>query len=322
MASFNLKRLVFDEESFDKQRERDSYTYVRASFCLLLLIPVVLCIIFAALFITYSRPTDQGDTTPLEKSPELHIATPCTPDHMQPPKASVPIAKPVPDYSQMRQSRGALLRVQSPNVCSTQACTFVAQWIRNKISPLLRPCDDFYQYVCHAFKDTSQLNRIDKNVAFAAVRYAVSTVVPKTKQTIYQKAAGMVQACMNFIRKGLSEVYYLRQWMISLGLNLFNIKQMEKLDPFDLIVRLSLDQGVPALLEMVVQDVTVTLEHRRVTVRYSDVLKDWIVSVTNLTTDQRKNGYASLVKAWGIVNSVDSIVSNIINYDDIRKTPS
>ncbi|KAH7957571.1 hypothetical protein HPB52_020283 [Rhipicephalus sanguineus] len=203
-ARFIRKRVLLDDDSFYKEREPDDCRV--CFFCLLLVIPVILCTIFVTLYINYSRLTDEGDVTLPDGLPELHIATPPVPDQRQPPRVLVPGAKPLAPYTPVKPKRDVPSRVQNPHVCATPLCRFVVQWLRSKLNTWVHPCDDFYYYVCTTFRGTTTPQASQDDIESATIRYIKDTKIPKTKQTFYQKAAGVFQACLNFLKKNVSEV--------------------------------------------------------------------------------------------------------------------
>ncbi|KAL1421102.1 hypothetical protein MTO96_023455 [Rhipicephalus appendiculatus] len=82
---------------------------------------------------------------------------------------------------------------------------------------------------------------------YTQLRLAVP-YIPETNQLPWQKAAGMYHACLNFIASYEPETPYLVQWLVSLDLDLLNETRLANVNPVKMMVRGSLDLGVPAVI--------------------------------------------------------------------------
>ncbi|KAH6933922.1 hypothetical protein HPB50_018844 [Hyalomma asiaticum] len=255
-----------------------------------------------------------------DRLPELYIPKAPASDHRRLPAVLNSMAKPLPEHMAQRLSRRATSLMQAPNVCTTITCRFVAQWLRAKFDQSARPCTNFYKYVCGKFKGGyTQFDKTGDDVIHATIRYAKNTFIPKTKQTFYEKAAGLFQACLGFVKRGALETSHLRDWMISIGIDINDTAKLKQLDPFDMIMRLSLDQGVPALLDITVNDVMIFHKNRLPMIEYNQLLDNWIATSNDSDIDHRTQRTAQLLQLWGDVNSFDDIVSDITKYEELHK---
>ncbi|KAL1441928.1 hypothetical protein MTO96_031084 [Rhipicephalus appendiculatus] len=100
--------------------------------------------------------------------------------------------------------------------------------------------------------------------------------VPRTHQLSWQKAAGLLQSCMSFVKSNRTETSDLATWMVSLDLDLNDDRRLSRIEPFDMIVRCSLDLGVPAILSLELQENEFFLEKRVMMLDFSQKEKEWL----------------------------------------------
>ncbi|XP_075539870.1 uncharacterized protein LOC142574732 [Dermacentor variabilis] len=95
----------------------------------------------------------------------------------------------------------------SDNVCTTDECHFMAQWLRLKLDAEADPCEDFYRFVCGTFQGpgTDVFSQVNHTMLSITVGAAYAARVPTTGQTSWQKAAGMFQACASLFAEERSE---------------------------------------------------------------------------------------------------------------------
>ncbi|XP_054930332.1 uncharacterized protein [Dermacentor andersoni] len=150
----------------------------------------------------------------------------------------------------------------NPLVCNTNDCKLLAQWLRVKVDQTVDPCDDFYQFVCDDYKRLPLLTKTQFDVEQISRYAAYASNVPATGQTAWQKAVALIKACLTAIDSKLDETKELTAWMTSLGLDLNNLNSSEPFEPVDMVVRFSLDIGVPILLAFSFGDVAMVNNKR------------------------------------------------------------
>ncbi|XP_054930325.1 neprilysin-1-like [Dermacentor andersoni] len=132
--------------------------------------------------------------------------------------------------------------------CTSNDCKVLAQWLRVKVDHNVDPCDDFYHFVCDDYKDANALQKITWEVTRIGLSAARASTVPATGQTAWQKATALFKACLSMVDTKRVETTDLTAWMISLGLDLNNLTSSDRFEVVDMIVRLSLDFGIPVIL--------------------------------------------------------------------------
>ncbi|XP_070389916.1 neprilysin-2-like isoform X3 [Dermacentor albipictus] len=150
----------------------------------------------------------------------------------------------------------------NPLVCNTNDCKLLAQWLRVKVDQTVDPCDDFYQFVCDDYKRLDLLSKTQLDVEQISIYAAYTSNVPATGQTAWQKAMALIKACLTTIDSKRDETKELTGWMTSLGLDLNNLNSSEPFEPVDMVVRFSLDIGVPILLAFSFKDVAMVNNKR------------------------------------------------------------
>ncbi|XP_075746259.1 uncharacterized protein LOC142803880 isoform X1 [Rhipicephalus microplus] len=151
-------------------------------------------------------------------------------------------------------------------VCMTEQCHYLAQWLRQKLNLTADPCEDFYSYVCSSFKwpGPDTFSEIDRSMKSLIIGAAYTTRVPETRQSSWQKAAGMFQACVALVKSGRGQRDDLLNWLASVHLDLRDWTALNTIDPKDMIVRCSLDFGVHVIIAIKLYDEVFARKKRQI----------------------------------------------------------
>ncbi|KAK8780688.1 hypothetical protein V5799_017972 [Amblyomma americanum] len=92
--------------------------------------------------------------------------------------------------------------------CTSSDCRVAAELLKTTLDRSVKPCDDFYSYVCPNFRAPESgvlwaVTAYMRNVT-EALLYTID--VPPSRQNALQKAAGMYRACVGVLLSNTSEV--------------------------------------------------------------------------------------------------------------------
>ncbi|XP_054930823.1 endothelin-converting enzyme 1-like isoform X2 [Dermacentor andersoni] len=206
-----------------------------------------------------------------------------------------------------------------PLMCTTDDCKVLAQWLRVKLDQKFDPCDDFYQFVCDDYQGIDTVSKITDDVMKAALSAArASTAIPSTGQTAWQKATALFKACVTMFYSKRDETKELTAWMTSLGLDLNNLTSSDPFDPVDMVVRLSLDFGLPVLLTFTFADVAFG-NKRLMVLQTNDADASWSEyrQKTLSTSPANINDfYLRMLQKYGVDNeTIQGLSSEISKYE-------
>ncbi|XP_075744117.1 uncharacterized protein LOC142802918 [Rhipicephalus microplus] len=286
-------------DTYEKERcGRDISCGKLSVLCLIVVLPAVLCCLFFAILMI-STKTKEVTTETADTLPGFQVASvpvPNKPRLISPkpgPRTTPACAGRLPlspsHYLPQRPS-------YSPGVCTSSRCRFAAQWIRSKLDPTKNPCKDFYSYVCGTHRGYSTMNQVAINIEQQSVKWLTETKVPRSNQRSWEKAAGLYQACLYFLKSNRSETAELVTWMKSLDLDLSNGTKLSLLNPVDLIVRCSLDLGVSAVFEFELKDKIFYNRKRRVEFSVSVQEKFWMHHRRSFKEHYNLRYYAQLLR--------------------------
>ncbi|KAL1487219.1 hypothetical protein MTO96_008164 [Rhipicephalus appendiculatus] len=306
------------DDSYEEQRKRRYNRSITLFFCLLVLLPVVLCSIYLAVLLLSKLPEDRS-TEMVDRVDELQVPTfsmprvgrtPSTDDH-GPGPSDVPASAPkIPSRHHFPHRRFGDVE------CESLICRFVSQWLRSIISPSVDPCTDFYRYVCGSFRGMSQLSHLSKDTKVANIKFLAQTPVPPLNQLAAQKVAGLYQLCVAFVTSQVSETSLLAEWMISLNLDLSDEKNLARVDPVDMIVRCSLDLGVPAILYFELHKILFFNNKRAMKVSFSDEEDRWLKERRPLPNTVNTDYYSTLLSWYGLRRPSDTeLASKLVGYE-------
>ncbi|XP_072142993.1 neprilysin-1-like [Dermacentor andersoni] len=204
----------------------------------------------------------------------------------------------------------------SDNVCTTDECHFMAQWLRQKLDPEADPCEDFYRFVCGTFKEGPGPNvftRATHTMISIIIGAAYAARVPATGQTSWQKAAGMFQACASLIATDRSETAYLVAWMTSIDLDLNNQTALQSVDPKDMMVRCSLDFGVQAIISIKLLELFFFKKKRGILLTYSERDSERLASVRNVSEKAKLRDYVQILSLYGLDSNETERLASLIS---------
>ncbi|XP_077497744.1 uncharacterized protein LOC144108367 [Amblyomma americanum] len=144
------------------------------------------------------------------------------------------------------------------NPCTTTDCHRQSHYLKQQLNFSARPCQDFYNFACGNYKGHPEgpYYQAENALRTATISALKATRVPATGQSAWQKAAGIFQACTTFTSSEDTEFVVLKSWMVWLNLDPLNLAASWTVDPVDMVVRLALDLGVPAVLDFKLSDST------------------------------------------------------------------
>ncbi|XP_070389922.1 membrane metallo-endopeptidase-like 1 isoform X8 [Dermacentor albipictus] len=205
-----------------------------------------------------------------------------------------------------------------PLMCTTNDCKVLAQWLRVKLDQKFDPCDDFYQFVCDDYQGTITTSKITEDVTKAALSAARASTVPPTGQSAWQKATALFKACVTMFYSKRDETKELKAWMTSLGLDLNNLTPSGPFDPVDMVVRFSLDFGLPVLLTFTFADVALG-NKRLMILQTNDADASWFeYREKALSTSPAKinDFYLRMLQKYGVDNeTIQKLSSEISEYE-------
>ncbi|XP_075746289.1 neprilysin-1 isoform X5 [Rhipicephalus microplus] len=198
-------------------------------------------------------------------------------------------------------------------VCMTEQCHYLAQWLRQKLNPTADPCEDFYSYVCSSFKwpGPDTFSEIDRSMKSMIIGAAYTTRVPQTRQSSWQKAAGMFQACVALVKSGRSQRDDLLNWLASVHLDLRDWTALNTIDPKDMIVRCSLDFGVHVIIAIKLYDEVFARKKRQIYMAYSESDEQWWITTRSLPQNELFEIYIHFLNLYGFH---DEIAVNLAEY--------
>ncbi|XP_065300112.1 uncharacterized protein [Dermacentor albipictus] len=194
----------------------------------------------------------------------------------------------------------------NPFVCTTNDCKALTQWLRVKLDQKVDPCDDFYKFVCDDYSDEAALNKMIFEIARIAQSAAHATTVPATGQSAWQKAVALFKSCMSMVTSKRDETKELTAWMTSLGLDLNNLTASDQFDGVDMLVRLSLDIGIPVFISLLLDNDTVVNNRRLVHLSINNADTNWLIMrQTILQTSPKENRriHLMLLQKYGVDSS-------------------
>ncbi|KAL1421515.1 hypothetical protein MTO96_023077 [Rhipicephalus appendiculatus] len=200
--------------------------------------------------------------------------------------------------------------------CGSPICRFVSQWLRSIFSRTADPCTDFYSYVCESFRGQNQLTHLSEETKASNAKFLAETPVPPSNQIAAQKVAGLYQLCMAFVKSHALETRLLAEWMISLNLDLSDEKNLARVDPVDMIVRCSLDLGVPAILSFELHKTLFYNNKRSMKVSFSAEEDSWLKERRSLPDTVNTNYYSTLLSWYGLRHPNDTeVASKLVGYE-------
>ncbi|XP_075746271.1 neprilysin-1-like isoform X3 [Rhipicephalus microplus] len=318
----NLEKHQLVNGSYEDPRCRRDNIWSNFSLCLLAALPVVLLSLCVILFLLSTQlkefttdaeyKTDSLDGLVIPMSLSSKMPHPPPVEHgpaVTPPAEPLPPARPSDHLRPQRNS--------DEDTCTSYTCRFAAQWLQSKLDETKDPCQDFYSYVCGTHRGVSQLSQIAVTIRYLIIRFLNESRIPLTNQAPWQKAAGLYKSCMSLLKNNRNEAEDLVTWMRNMNLDIHNETRIQLVDPIDMIVRCSLDLGVPAILYFQPQDYLFTNKKRVIELRFSGEERSWLKGRTNYPDSFNQDYYAKLLRWYGGKPSShnNQLASKIVKYE-------
>ncbi|XP_064487911.1 neprilysin-like isoform X3 [Ornithodoros turicata] len=135
----------------------------------------------------------------------------------------------------------------SSAMCRTRPCSHFSKILNKTINYSMNPCTDFYKYVCAGWKTSpiaparSVFENYENSIAKIILERVLRERVPLKRQTAFQKAARLIQTCVDVKRNAHLSAETLRQLMASVG---FQWPLPSETDAIELFVEVSLNWGL------------------------------------------------------------------------------
>nr|XP_037278454.1 uncharacterized protein LOC119171733 [Rhipicephalus microplus] len=153
--------------------------------------------------------------------------------------------------------------------------------------------------------------RIDRSMKSMIIGAAYTTRVPETRQSSWQKAAGMFQACVALVKSGRGQRDDLLNWLASVHLDLRDWTALNTVDPKDMIVRCSLDFGVHVIIAIKLYDEVFARKKRQIYMAYSESDEQWWITTRSLPQNELFELYIHFLNLYGFH---DEIAVNLAEY--------
>ncbi|KAL1473798.1 hypothetical protein MTO96_038458, partial [Rhipicephalus appendiculatus] len=172
------------------------------------------------------------------------------------------------------------------------------------------PCKDFYKYVCNTVRGSDEFWKVRDNIEATIIKTLSDPLNPSSSPLSVQKAAALFQACVHFTSQYRYETYHLIEWMLSLNLDLFNETRLATVNPFEMMMRGSLDLGVQAVITVVFSGSQFVHSKRKVWIGHSNEPQEWYA--TNRTVTY----YELLLRDFGAKQpDVNRLATKLYGYD-------
>ncbi|KAL1476178.1 hypothetical protein MTO96_018755 [Rhipicephalus appendiculatus] len=143
-----------------------------------------------------------------------------------------------------------------------------------------------------------------------------SSKIPPSNQLSWQKAAAMYSACLSFVTSNQPETTYLVEWMMSLNLDFLNQTILETVNPFEMMVRGSLDLGVDVIISIFFKNYEFLDGKREILMTISDEGYKWLQWRLKLPESSNLRHYAAYFRLFGARSKQDEeLASKILGYE-------
>ncbi|KAH6934191.1 hypothetical protein HPB50_021493 [Hyalomma asiaticum] len=172
-----------------------------------------------------------------------------------------------------RPLKGATVKTQSDG-CLTIDCRFAANKMLAAMNRSVKPCDDFYEYMCGNYNgpEANIFEEVEQKIQASLKEHLKSARVPEAGQNAWEKAAGMFQACTDVGLTLNTQMADLQAWLASQRLDFFNMTEDSSYDAVEALVMLSLQYHLPALVTFEVDRMRFLNKKRSVSVRTDSIL--------------------------------------------------
>ncbi|KAL3251490.1 hypothetical protein MRX96_055101 [Rhipicephalus microplus] len=121
---------------------------------------------------------------------------------------------------------------------------------------------------------------------------------------------------MAFAESHDTETSLLVEWMVSLNLDLGDERKLARVDPADMIVRCSLDLGVPAILSFELHNAEFYANKREMKISFSAEEDRWLQEHHPYRGHVNESYYSTLLYQYGLQHPNDTnLASKIVGYE-------
>ncbi|KAL3257644.1 hypothetical protein MRX96_046464, partial [Rhipicephalus microplus] len=107
------------------------------------------------------------------------------------------------------------------------------------------------------------------------------------------------------------------EWMISMDLDLSDERRLSRVDPVDMIVRCSLDLGVPAVLSFELREARFFRNRRSMKFAFSNEEETWLNERRTNPKSVNRNYYSTLLVSYGVhPPNAPELASTLLGYED------
>ncbi|KAH7959369.1 hypothetical protein HPB49_010621 [Dermacentor silvarum] len=166
----------------------------------------------------------------------------------------------------------------------------------------------------HSSDDTT--DTAENSIRVSTISYAKYTKVPPTKQTSWQKAAGLFLVCVDFAKSYRKETGDLVAWMKSLRLDLANETRLARVDVVDMIVRCAIDFGIQVIFSITFDEKSFHNNKRAMQLDYSYEQDRWLLERQNIPESSNLLYYMQQLRWFNVDPSVEApLAARIIEYE-------
>ncbi|XP_065289049.1 neprilysin-1-like [Dermacentor albipictus] len=255
--------------------------------------------------VSYPKSSSRLATSPQAKQPVQKVIT-TTAVSTQPGSSESSVSSTV---------GGSTHEIFTP-VCNTTNCSIIAQTLQSKLDNSVDPCQDFYRYVCGTFNENNQVAQLSLKITQATLSHLNITTVRSTRQTSWEKVAGLFRACLSLAHNNRSQTSDLVEWMISLNLDLKNEAKLERVDAVDMMMRCSLDFGIQVILSITFHSAWFINDKRAMQLGFSEEDAAWIFSRYSVPKKKKLDDYIELLGLYGVTSPGDQLLAaKIMEYE-------
>ncbi|KAL1442735.1 hypothetical protein MTO96_007753 [Rhipicephalus appendiculatus] len=258
-----------DQLAEDENEKRQADCWINLCIFSLLVAGLGLVCLFA--FALKASMQSQDVTATVDTIPSLYVAKTSTHPVTPPLHAKNTSVTTTPeDRHNVPSSRPVT------NECSTCPCRSLAQQIREKLDYSIDPCNDFYKFVCNTFRGKNEFIHARESIRLFTLLRLVVPYIPESNQlSVAESSRACTMPCLNFVASYKPETEYLVEWMVSLNLDFLNDVRLATVNPFEIMVRGSLDLGIEVVISIIFDKKKFLHSKRLMQLDYSNEQRIW-----------------------------------------------
>ncbi|KAL1421517.1 hypothetical protein MTO96_023079 [Rhipicephalus appendiculatus] len=177
---------------------------------IVLLLGLLCCILVLTYLVTQQSPV-KDVITQVDALAPLHVPETQAPRATRPRQEPLPLARNTSATTPPEQRHLVPSSHLEGDECVGSLCRYVANKLRSELDFDVDPCYDFYKFVCGKFRGTSVALQVQESITIGTFAELISTEAPSSKQSAFQKAAAMYQACVSFASSYQAEISYSKE---------------------------------------------------------------------------------------------------------------